>query len=250
MVKHIALRSKSMRNGEKPYTTPGLGDRAHHVLFAYQYAMKHDTEVVLHLTHDKYGKQHKKDSWRDLTEMANNKVSIEVWPVANLDENLWLTYLSGKNIDASLYYYSDTFGIHPFEEKLGIDAAPYFKVLPCIDPIVKVDLPEKYITVQWDSTDSARSITADQIELIENKYRDEGYDIITIGGQAEGELKTSLKHIGAALHGAKYHVGVDSGMMHIAQFYKRWQDIYIHNYGFRSHHFYRAEKNGSHINQL
>ena len=249
-MKHIALRSKSMRNKHNPYTTPGLGDRAHHVLFAYQYGKKHNTEVTLHLTHDKYGKQHKKTSWAELMEMVYNKVHIKVHPVANLEETIWLQYLSNNGFDCESYHYTDTFGIHPHEEKLGIDASKYLKELPCVDPLVKVSLPEKYITVQWDSTDAARSIKQHQIEKIENSYREQGYEIIPVGGKAEPRLKDSLKHIGAAIANAKYHVGVDSGMMHIAQFYKRYQDIHIHNYGFRSHHFYRMQMNGSKINEI
>ncbi len=249
-MKHIALRSKSMRNKAKAYTTPGLGDRAHHILFAYQYGIEHDTEVTLHLTHDKYGKQHKKESWTELMEMVYNRVYIKVWPKANLDENMWLTYLLLEGIDAEIYHYSDTLGIHRDEEVVGIDAAKYLKKLPCLTPTVKnTDLPSKYITVQWDSTDVARSLKPYQIEKIEQNYRDRGYEIVVVGGQASSDLlKNSLKHIGSAIAGADYHVGVDSGMMHIALMYKEYKDLHIHNTGFKSHHFYRIQQNGSRIN--
>ena len=65
---------------------------------------------------------------------------------------------------------------------------------------------------------------------------------------SEKILRESLPHIGYAMYHADYHVGVDSGMMHIAQFYKSYDQIHIHNEGFKSHHLYRAVKNGSKLN--
>ena len=53
-MKHIALRSKSIRSGDRPYTTPGLGDRIQSALCAYQYGKAHNTPVTLHLTDDKW----------------------------------------------------------------------------------------------------------------------------------------------------------------------------------------------------
>ena len=250
-MKHIALRSKSVRAGDRPYTTPGLGDRAHSVLLAYQYSKAHDTPVTLHLTKDKYGKEHKKISWRELTEMVPaGSVSIQVWPVANITEDKWIEYLNSKNVDAEIYYYKDTYKMHPNENVVPLEMSQYLKELPCLDPVpVKMNLPKKFVTMQWDSTDIARSMSSIKLEGIKNAYRNLGYDIVTVGGDAKSnELKNSLHHIGYAMHHADYHVGVDSGMMHIAQYYKRYDQIHIHNEGFKSHHLYRAQMNGSKLN--
>lgn len=249
--KHIALRSKSVRAGDRPYTTPGVGDRAHSVLLAYQYAKAHDTSVTLHLTSDKYGKQHKKDSWAELLEMSYGLVDIQVWDVCNLPENDWLQYLKEQGIDAEIYYYKDNFKLHPNETVVPLEMSQYLKNLPCMKPLnVELKLPKKYITVQWD-TGKDRAISSIKINAIENAYRDLGYDIVVVGGAAKtNELKNSLKHIGKAIYHADYHVGIDSGMMHIAQFYKNYEDIHIHNEGFKSHHLYRAVRNGSKLNYI
>ena len=53
-MKHIALRSKSVRSGDRPYTTPGLGDRSHSLMIAYQYGKAHNSPVTIHLTDDKW----------------------------------------------------------------------------------------------------------------------------------------------------------------------------------------------------
>ena len=71
-MKHIALRSKSVRSGDRPYTTPGLGDRCHSLLMAYQYAKAHNTAVTIHITDDKWSvaggvpSAKKKKSWIEL----------------------------------------------------------------------------------------------------------------------------------------------------------------------------------------
>lgn len=246
-MKHIAIRSKSVR-AFKPYTTPGLGDRAHHVLKAHLYGVAHNTDVTLHLTKDKYGKQHKKVSWKELTEMVPN-VSIEVHPVADLDEDEWLHYLAEKNIHAELYHYKDTMHMHPYEEAIGIEMSQYFKKLPCLEPPnIKQNLPRKFITAQFDSTDAGRNSNIIQIEGLLNKFRVNGTQVVHIGGDAKTEeLRESLHHIAHAIYHADAHVGVDSGMMHVAQFYKDWKDIHILRGSFTSHHLIRAKNNGASI---
>ena len=250
-IKHIALRSKSVRDNSKPYTTPGVGDRAHSVLLAYQYSIAHNKPVMLHLTSDKYGKQIKKDSWAELLSMAWRQVMIRPWPVCNLPEDEWLKYLHDQGVSAEIYYYKDNLKLHRDETVVPLEISQYLEQLPCIEPLdVPLTLPEKYITVQWD-TSPDRAISPIKVMAIEEAYKSLGYEIVPVGGDAKiEELRTSLPHIGKAMAYAKYHVGIDSGMMHIAQFYKRYEDIHIHNNGFKSHHLYRAVRNGSKLNQM
>ena len=199
--KNIALRSKSMRSGDRPYTTPGLGDRAHSVLMAYQYSRAHKVPVTLHLTSDKYGKPHKKVSWKELTEMVTG-VDIKVWDVCNLPEEDWLKYLKDKGYEAEIYYYEDTFGMHPNEEKVPLEISQYLRELPELKPAISnMWLPidgDKFVTMQWDSTDISRSMTPIQIEGVRRSYEDLGYEIVTVGGQAKvPDLKNSLKQFSA-----------------------------------------------------
>ena len=102
-MKHIALRSKSVRSGDRPYTTPGLGDRSHSLLLAYQYGKAHNTPVTIHLTDDKWsvagGKKSdkKKKSWAELMSLfPKNSINIETHPVENLTEVEWIKYLKSK----------------------------------------------------------------------------------------------------------------------------------------------------------
>ena len=114
-MKHIALRSKSVRSGDRPFTCPGLGDRIHSILTARQYGISHNTPVTVHITDDKWsvanGKKSdkKKKSWKEIIDLfPENTVHIKPWPVENLYENEWLGFLKDQGIDAEIYYYKDT----------------------------------------------------------------------------------------------------------------------------------------------
>ena len=66
-----------------------------------------------------------------------------------------------------------------------------------------MNLPEKFITVQWDSTSKRRSINGSIQQKILSKYAD--YDVVVVGGQSTNDyLKNSLKHIAYAMTKAKY----------------------------------------------
>ena len=242
---NLAIKSRSTWNG-KPYTTPGLGDRVHHALCAYQYSK--GKPITLHLTEDKFGKPHKKESWNQLQDMIPN-VRIMVWPVQNLEEVEWINYLKHQGVwNIETYHYSDTRNNPQLSSQgsHGIDMSQYLKTLPCLEaPDVNgffKDLPEKFATLQFDSTDSSRMGDVEKIKL---KYSKEGYKLFVIGGQAKHiRLRTSLKHISHLIAKADIHVGVDSGMFHLAQLYKPWNKIHVYKGDFISHHLERAINNG------
>ena len=254
-MKHIALRSKSVRSGDRPYTCPGLGDRIHSILMARQYGISHNTPVTVHITDDKWsvanGKKSdkKKKSWKEIIDLfPENTVYIKPWPVENLYENEWLGFLKEQGIEAEIYYYKDTAYMHPNENKTSLEMSQYLKKPLLMKPKnVSLDLPKKFITVQWDSTDVGRNISDILLKGIYSKYNCEH---IHVGGQSKNDyLKNSLAHIGYAMSKAEYHVGVDSGMLHVAQLYLHHEKIHIYNKvnGYKSHHLVRAEMNGSKV---
>ena len=251
-MKHIALRSKSVRSGDRPYTTPGLGDRVHSALIAYQYGKAHDSPVTIHITDDKWsvagGKpsEKKKKSWVEILALfPTDTLYIEPHPVENLSEVDWIKYLKSEGYNAYIYHYADTIHMHPNETRVGIEMSQYIKELPQLKPIITNSwLPDEFITAQWDSTDPRRTLSEKQREEIYKKYR---LPVIYVGGEGKGLLKTSLAHIGFAIANAKFHIGSDSGMMHVAQLYKKYEDIHIYDTddSYKSHHLVRAINNGS-----
>jgi hypothetical protein len=238
---NLALKSKSFFK-DMPYTTPGLGDRVHAILTAY--LISKGKPITIHLTHDKFGKDHKKVSWNQLCSMVPN-VRVMVWPVNDMEEKDWLSYLKKQGFNCDSYYYGD---INLPNRNTGtIDIGFLFDNLPCIEPVDCSDffpkLPEKFATIQFDSTDKSRN-TKD-VDLIKQKFIDQGYTLFAIGGQAKHEkLRDSLPHIGYLMSKADIHIGVDSGMFHLAQLYKPWNKIHIHKGSFVSHHLTRAIRNG------
>ena len=251
-MKHIALRSKSVRSGDRPYTTPGLGDRVHSAMIAYQYGKAHNSPVTIHITDDKWsiagGKPSgkKKKSWIEILSLfPSDTLYLEPHPVENLSEVDWIKYLKSKGHDAYIYHYADTIDMHPNETRVGIEMSQYIKELPMLKPIVNNGwLPDEFITVQWDSTDSQRTLPHNIREEIHRKY---DVPALYVGGEGKGLLKDSLPHIGLAMANAKAHVGSDSGMMHVAQLYMKYEDIHIYDRpgSYRSHHLVRAINNGT-----
>tara|TARA_B100001093_G_scaffold105474_1_gene97763 strand:- start:8551 stop:9321 length:771 start_codon:yes stop_codon:yes gene_type:complete len=251
-LKHIALRSKSVRSGDRPYTTPGLGDRVHSAMIAYQYGKAHNSPVTIHITDDKWsiagGKPSgkKKKSWIEILSLfPSDTLYLEPHPVENLSEVDWIKYLKSEGYDAYIYHYADTIHMHPNETRVGIEMSQYIKESPKLKPIVDNGwLPDEFITVQWDSTDSQRTIPEAMRKEIHDKY---GCPALYVGGEGKGLLKSSIPHIGLAMANAKFHVGSDSGMMHVAQLYMNYEDIHIYDSpgSYRSHHLVRAISNGS-----
>lgn len=253
-MKNIAIRSRSLIRKNFAYTTPGVGDRLHSALIGIQYAKAHNTKVVLHLTSDKYGKQHKKDSWAEICQMSGGLVSIEVHDACNLPETDWIAYLKNKGIEAQTYYYADTLSECPLGKVDGldlIDAGKYLTKLPELNPIgEKLDfLPEKYITVQWDTTDKSRQLSPLQILKIENDYN---LPAVIVGGSSRNELlKTSLIAAGNAIANSEYYVGIDSGFFHLAQYYLPYDKIDIYSIKRNvSHHVVRSKRHGIMYNRF
>jgi len=253
-IKHIALRSRSVRNPDKPYTCPGLGDRIHACTTAWAYGQAYDIPVTLHLTADKWkGGQfgNKPESWAEIVGLfPSGAISLQVHDLHNPAEDRWLAYLNGKGIDAELYCYRDHMGQH--ESVAPLDISQYLKRIPPLNAEHQdIELPERFITVQWDSNERKRTISKEQQRQVIAAYMAEGYAPVTVGGEATIKgLGWILKKIAYAMSKAELHVGVDSAFMHMAMLYMPHERIHLYNEpdGFYSHHALRARDNGARYN--
>ena len=265
-MKHIALRSKSIRRGDRPYTTPGLGDRVHSATCAYLYAKKHNTPVTLHITDDKWSvaggelSQVKKDSWKEITNLfPDGLITVKPWPVGrwpkdNLKEDDWLKYLKDNGVDAEIFYYKDFIKMHPNETVVPLEMSQYFKTPALLPPIEKnINLPEKFVTFQFDATEAGRGFSDIMLNGLMNRYESAGYKILVVGGASKDKRFSGpgcLQNVGYAMSKASYHVGTDSGFLHMAMLYMPYNKIHIHNQGYKSHHLFRAVKLGAKLNPL
>ena len=98
-------------------------------------------------------------------------------------------------------------------------------------------LPKKFITMQWDAGQQRRRCSEDEIQRVVDFYKDLGYEIIGVGGQASSPmLRNDLHKITYIMSKADLHVGVDSGFMHLAKIVMPSNKIHIYTSNF-THQF-------------
>ncbi len=262
---HIALNHYSRKGLNKPweenckpsrlYTAPGLGDRVTCLWGLYQYGRKERAGIPLtvHLNKNHWisndSNVDKPSSWQEIRDLfpriyawKNQKGDSirlryhEDMPIQN-DYNTLKWLREKKDINASMYYYDNP------DAKINI--TDYFKDKVLIDPpkCDHIKLPEKFITMQFDGSAQRRPSDA-VVERLRLYYINNGYKIIDIG------KNMTLAEIGYYLHYADYHVGMESGMFHMAQLYKKHSQIHLYTASGATDHSVRAKKNGSPLNYL
>ncbi len=209
-MKHLALRTRSS-HGDRPFTAAGLGDRIHSVTLAWAYGQGEPVTLHLsrqHLTGGQFG--NKPESWAEI---------VALFPAGMIE-------LSLEPCDVT-YRYGDHPGPH---EPAGFDIAPYLKRIPLL-----ADGPrEDYVTAQWDAGGPGRRVRRPDIP-----------NAVIVGGEASGDMRWSLRAIGAVMARADAHVGVDSAFFHLAQLYLPMERIHLYHRDRVSHHVRRARDNGA-----
>ena len=258
-MKHIALNHFSRgsivnpwnktSNPTKLYTSPGLGDRVTCLWGLYQWAMKNNHEsVTVHLNKNHWisGNPNvdKPKSWKEVEGLfINQGVNIQVkvhleMPIQN-DYNTLKWLKENKDVEASMYYYENP--------DADINITNYFKDKILLNPPennVNFSLPKKsFVTMQWDGSGPRRP-SDKVVDKVRSYYENNGYEIVDIG------MRHSLAEIGSYLYHADYHIGMESGMFHMAQLYKNHSQIHIYTTPSVSAHTRRAKEYGSPINYL
>ena len=91
------------------------------------------------------------------------------------------------------------------------------------------DLPEKFVTMQWDAMGYYKRCTENEIKNITEFYENIGYKTIIVGGKAKTDiLRNDLHKIAYIMSKASLHVGVDSGFMHLAKIVMPSNKIHIY----------------------
>ena len=92
----------------------------------------------------------------------------------------------------------------------------------------KFTLPDNFVTAQWDAQQIYRDVRKydkDKADKIEQKYIDEGYEIIRVGGEGEYKRLIDIMYL---MQRADYHIGAESGMMHLAKFFMDCDRLHIY----------------------
>ena len=222
-MKHIAVHGFSRRT-KATWLCHGLGDRVAVVMMCMNYAKKHKTEVTLHIN-----KEHAKAkaSWRELIDLLpKNKVTLQIHQVVPMEDGAWIQYLEGMSAKGvSLYHFGD--GLAPLADLCIHD---YIKSSPKVNAKkFDVELPEgKFMVQQWDSRDRKRCLAKDKRAKVEQHFKNLGYELVTIGGEAKDPLlKNSLAAIAYAVKQSDGYVGVNSGMMWVSSIVKSFDNLWV-----------------------
>lgn len=244
----IMVPVESVRSPGTKYTAQGLGDRVHLITLGWVLSQKLECAVRLHLSQDHWAGK-KRESFGEILKLFPTKNFELIFHDYSAQNNQdFRRYLLSINIDAQDFFYGDFPGWN--ESKIGIDVSRYLYAIPLLHPPIASGV-SSYITCQWDSTGSQRKISKEEISEIVNAYKRDGYSVITVGGSAlEPKYRDSLSSIAKLISGAEFHVGVDSGFMHLAQLYLPPERIHVYSkFGrYWSHHLFRGLKNGMILN--
>ena len=91
------------------------------------------------------------------------------------------------------------------------------------------DLPEKFVTMQWDADQQRRRCSEDKVKNITEFYENIGYKTIIVGGKAKTDiLRNDLHKIAYIMSKASLHVGVDSGFIHLAKIIMPSNKIHVY----------------------
>ena len=245
----LAVRVSSVQDLNTPYTATGLGDRIHIMTIAWAFANASNSFVTMHISSNGMTAK-KRQSFEEIIRLfPKERIALEIHSFEGTNEDEWLRYLLNKEIQAIPFYYGDHLGRH--EKRLGVDISICLKEFPKLSnysqPLPKLDFPMNFFTTQWDSTAPTRTLPDSSQVSILNKYREQGYEPVILGGKSlQVPMRDNLFAASAALSNAEMHVGVDSGFMHLAFLYLDYSKIhlYVDPKGYWAHHLFRAFDNG------
>jgi len=241
----MSTRSKGMQ-----FRAQGLGDRIHLISVAYQIAINENQMVTLNLAQNHISG--KLESFKEIFNLfPSDKIFIKCHQQEFGSNSSWKKYLQNQVSNPKLIGYSD----HPgwLQDFFDLDASKYILNRIKINPKCShnLNLPHKFITVQWDSTGRSRRLEQFQIKLIEEKYKNLDFKIVTLGGEGKFiNFRKCLACCSSAIAKSSYYVGVDSGFMHLALQIIEPEKIHIftNRNKFWSHHLFRAKDMGVQIN--
>lgn len=248
---HIFPPIMSTRSLGMKFTAQGLGDRFHLVSLAYQISRMENTLTTLHLAKN-HSHDHKFDSFNEICRLfPSGYILLEFHPFEFGENQSWIDYLRSKHSEAKLIGYKDHTGW--LETNFDFDASLRLKSRFLISPTCAhfLNLPEKYVAYQWDSTGIDRQLEESKIVEIEEAYFNLGYEKIVVGGKSQiATLRNCLACASKAIYMANFFVGVDSGFMHVALQVLPPSRIHLYTSvnRFWSHHLFRALDSGVQIN--
>lgn len=257
-MKHVVMRYMSTRIKNLPYGCPGFGDIVHSCLLTYNYGQHYGKPATLHIAPHQYNKM-KPQTWKQVMDLfPQGQMYLKIHKFYEESDEAFLQHVLQQYPSAKLHYYEKYPGKLQNVLQPSFFVDEYQRSFPqlkpeCYDPIlIKQLLPSKFVTAQFDASSRKRNLTSEQIDMACSYWREQGYKIINVGGQARHPALMTAPLAGYTMSRARAHLGVDSGYMHFAQMFLKPSDIYI--YTNRTidkweHHLKMFKDNGVHINE-
>lgn len=252
-MKHVAMRMMSTRIKDLPYGCPGFGDIVHSCLLTYGYGLKHQQPATLHIAPHQYNKK-KSITWKQVINLfPKDSLFLQVHNFGTLNDEQFLKSLQQIYPDALLHYYEKYPGKIQNVLQPSFFVDNFVNIFPCFkyETNPGIDLPEKFVTAQFDAGSKKRLLTPEQLQKITERWRSKGYEVITVGGGAKDERLKQAPYVGYAMSKSEAHLGVDSGYMHLSQCYYQPNKIFIYTnrpWGKWEHHLKMFKDYGCVIN--
>ena len=256
-MKNVVMRFWSTRIPDLQYSCPGFGDIVHSCLLTYLYGQAHGEAATLHIASHQYNRD-KPTTWNEVIKLfPKDTVFLKPYETNTMTDQAFLDLVLADHPNAELHYYKKYPGklqkpLTPFFWVDDYLVAEKFPSLAADDLSASICLPESFATMQIDATSIQRRPTQEQVDQLYKKFADLGCEIVVVGGDAVDPALRRATGAGYAMSRAKYHIGVDSGYLHLAQLYFQPENIYLYtnrNENAWEHHLKMARDNGCHINE-
>ena len=255
-MKHVVQRYWSTRIPDLAYSCPGFGDIVHSCLLTYLYGQAHGEPATLHIASHQNNRD-KPEIWAEVVRLfPDNTVTVQAHDTRSggYTDQSFLDLVRKQHPDAVLHYYDRYPGRlqRVIQPSFFVDSymANYAR-LPGRPTPLPLDLPERFATCQVDASSKKRHLQPAQLQRIQEKFQALGCEIVTVGGQAQDPKLRTATYAGHAMSRAEYHIGVDSGYMHMAQMYFEPNNIYLYTNRPETdweHHLKMARDHGCRIN--
>lgn len=188
----------------------GFGDRLDALGLAKCLYDKHDEPVTIHMFGGTFS------NFSLMSNLFNMKCSLKNHPRSATD---FVEFNSYFRHDQTCVEYN----------QLIDEINDFPKIIP---KDLNLELPKKFVVAQFDALQTKRCVSPKEKNRIINYYKEQGYDVIIIGGQSKdkrfGRGPECIDNIIYAMSKADKYIGVDSGMMNLAKFVMPIQNLHVY----------------------
>ena len=224
-MKNLVLRSYNSRKAHKKFTNAGFGDQMHSIFCAFSIAMKDKVKINLHLDKN-HCNRNKLENYRDILTILPANIQLITHDKTFKSNKKFLQYVEEKGYANPMMWFYEPRPADKFDPKYWFNIHPYLNFMfKYYDPKIlmthnireNITAKKKFVTYQFDTT-SAKRQTKFKKQILQN-YKKKGYELISLEETASKHWKNRTKMQMKYLSQSDFHLGVDSGLMHMAVYF-------------------------------